>query len=275
MSVRASLCLPAVLIAGCVHGANDCAHTATREVAIDTAGLQRLAIAARAGDLAITGEPGLTQVVARGKACAGDAETLALVQLRESVAGGEATIAVDIPDGSGWGWRTSPYMDLEVRVPASLALDVRDSSGDATLRNIASATVQDSSGDLTISGVAGDLRVTDSSGDIDIRDVGGTVHVPSDSSGDIEIVEVEGDVRIEQDSSGDIEIRQVRGDATVGNDSSGDIVFDTIGGSARVDRDSSGSIRARDIGRDFTVERDGSGDIRHDGVRGTVRVPDN
>lgn len=272
MSLRACLCFPALLLAGCVPGV-DCSHTASREVAIDAAGLQRLTVAARAGDLDIRGEPGLTQAIASGRACAGDAETLARVQLRDSRSGDHATLAVEIPDGSGWGWRSSPTMDLIVRVPVSVALEVSDSSGDATIRDVASATVQDSSGDLTISGVAGDLRVTDSSGDIDIRDVGGTVHVPSDSSGDIGIVKVEGDVRIEQDSSGDVEVRQVRGDATVENDSSGDIVFETIGGSARVGRDSSGSIRARDVGRDFIVERDGSGDIRHEDVRGTVRVP--
>ncbi len=266
----------AVASAGCSSWAlGDCAQTGSRDLDLDAAGLRVLAISARAGDLEVRGEPGLDRVIASGKACAADEETLAKIRLVERRDGDRLEIAAELPEvESGWGWASSPTLDLVIRVPSRLALDVVDSSGDTSISDVSVTTVQDSSGDLRIARIAGTLDVSDSSGSIDIRDVAGDVRIPSDSSGDIAIENVEGNVLIDEDSSGSIVIRQVRGDAEVKIDSSGDIEFAMIGGSARVGTDSSGDISAVDIGRDFIVERDGSGGIRHDDVRGTVRIPE-
>lgn len=268
--------LLAVGTTGCSSwAAGNCAHTQPRDLDLDAAGVRMLVVTARAGSLDIQGESGLERVVVSGKACAGDAETLGAIRLVERRSGDRLEIAAEMPEiDRGWGWNSSPTLDIDIRVPSRLALDVTDSSGDTRIRDVSATTVQDSSGDLRITGIAGALSVTDSSGSIDIRDVAGDVRIPLDSSGDIAIANVEGSVLIEKDSSGSIAIREVSGDATVEIDSSGDIGFTAIGGSARVGTDSSGDIRADDIGRDFVVERDGSGDIRHDNVRGAVRLPE-
>lgn len=255
--------------------ASDCEYRDQRELDLDASGVTVLEVAAAAGSLEITGEPGLERIVVRGVACASDDDRLDAIRLVERREGDRVVVAAEMPEsGSGWFGNSYQRLDLNFRVPARMALEVSDSSGDASIRGVAAASVQDSSGDLDIRDIAGDLSITDSSGDIDVRGVGGGLRIPSDSSGDIEVAGVEGDVVIEHDSSGDIELREVRGSARVEVDSSGSIDFADIDGDAFVGTDSSGDITATRIGRDFTVQRDGSGSIRHRDVAGTVDVPD-
>lgn len=251
-----------------------CEHSAERNLDIDARAIDTLALSARAGELEIRGEPGLEQIVVRGRACASDAERLADIRLTERRDGATAVVAVEMPEQDG-GWFGNAYqrLDLEIVVPARLALDVADTSGDAGIRGVNRATVKDSSGDLEIEDIAGQLLLTDSSGDIDVRGAG-EVRVANDSSGDIDIADVSGSVAIDNDSSGDLIVRDVQGDARVDGDSSGDIRFADIGGSATVGNDSSGDIIADRIGRDFTVRNDGSGRIRHTDVQGQVSVPE-
>lgn len=271
--IRLALASFALTAAGCSYAWGDCDHTAPRDLDLDAAGLESLVVNARAGELDIRGEAGLDRVIVSGRACAGSADYLEQIRLLERRDGSRLTVAVEIPDSSGWGGDYG-WLDLKLRVPARLALEVSDSSGDTTIAGVAGAEVDDSSGDLRIADIAGDLSVEDSSGDIDIRTVAGHLTIPSDSSGDIRAEDITGNVAIADDSSGSIELRRVRGDATVDQDSSGDIRFVAIGGSARVGDDSSGSIEAEDVGRDFIVERDGSGGIEHSGVKGAVRIPE-
>ena len=93
----------------------------------------------------------------------------------------------------------------------------------------------DSSGDLEIDN-AGSVRVRDSSGDVGIGHVKGDVEVMADSSGDIEVRQVDGSVKIEQDSSGGIRVEDVRGNVTVDSDSSGDIYAGRVRGDFTVKR---------------------------------------
>lgn len=237
--------------------ADDCAFRAERTVDVDVQALATLRLDTGAGDLDVKGVPGLARIEVRGKACASDEATLAELQLTQQRQGDVATVATVIPDsGSGmklFGSRYA-YIDVEVRMPQALKLELRDSSGD-----------------IEIAGLRGGLDLTDSSGDIDLRDLGGAVRI-SDTSGDIEADGVEGNVTVDADSSGDIEIRNVRGDAYVRNDSSGDVKFRHVSGRARIDHDSSGDIVFDDIGGDAGVGSDSSGDIRADRVRGDFTV---
>lgn len=256
---------------------DDCEFTAKREIALDTKGLERLAVIAAAGDLDIRGEAGLTRATASGTACASTQALLDAVQLVQGGGNGPeadgSTIRVVTPEG-GWSWGdTYAYLDLAVRVPTTLALDVQDSSGDVAVENVAALNVRDSSGDLEIRGVRGAIRIDDSSGDVDVRDAGSVV-VGDDSSGDLEFSNIAGDAVVQSDSSGDIDFADIRGNARVDVDSSGDIVFERVQGSASVENDSSGSIRADVVGGDFIVRNDGSGGISHSDVAGRVDVPE-
>lgn len=252
------LVLMAALAAGSVQAWNPgCEYERELDITLSVAGSERLAITAAAGDLEVTGHAGTSEARVRGKLCSSEEEWLDQAKI-QAEGGREASIIVTLPDtAKGWNWLGSRYvyMDLEITVPAGLALEIRDSSGDMKIKGTGAVAVQDSSGDVDIEETSGDVTLDDSSGDIDLLAIGGNVTVRRDSSGDIEGRRIEGEVRVEKDSSGDIRFENVAGDLVVERDSSGDIVADSIGG-------------------DFRVLQDGSGEIRSSGVTGRVEIPD-
>jgi hypothetical protein len=259
--------------------ADDCAFHAERSLDIDASGIESLRLDTGAGDLVVEGVDGLARIELRGRACASEQGALDGIRFVESRDGAVARAATEIPDeGHDWSLFGSDYayMDVRVRMPAALKLELRDSSGDMELSRLAGGVeITDSSGDMDLRDIGADVAISDSSGDIDVRGVKGGVTVRSDSSGDIDIVEVDGDATVEEDSSGDIALGRIAGNAHVGGDSSGDIEFDDIGRDASVGKDSSGDIRADTIGGDFRVDRKsgGSDNIRHNGVKGKVSLP--
>ena len=234
--------------------ADSCRYEEPRGATIDAAGLERVVVDARAGSLAIVGKRGLAEVRAEGIACAGKRDHLESIRLVAQRTGTTATIEVEIPD-TDWSLFSgaSPRLDLEVEVPEGVALEVQDSSGAIEIRGVGSTEVRDSSGEIVVEDVSGDLRIEDSSGSIEVSDVSG-------------------DVRLE-DSSGGIEVRRVGGSVVVDRDTSGSIEVEHVQQNVLVRRDSSGSISVADIGGDFTVERDGSGSIRYEDVKGRVDIP--
>ena len=236
----------------------DCAFRADRSLDVDSKGLSVLKLDTGAGDLIVEGVAGLAKVELRGKACASSQELLDNMQFTQQREGATAIAATKIPDmGDNWslfGAGNYAYIDVHVRMPSGVKLDLRDSSGD-----------------LEVSGLTNGLDLKDSSGDIKLRDIVGAVNV-TDTSGDIEVKGIGGDFTVISDSSGDINVDDVKGSAVVQEDSSGDIVLRHVAGDARVDRDSSGDITFEDVGRDAVVGADGSGDITADGVKGNFTV---
>ena len=231
--VSALLLLAAAPAAGAAQSDD---YTAPREATASAAGANRVSVEARAGSLRIEGREGLTEVRARGTARASDRETLEDIELTVERDGGTVVVRVEMPDGRGVRFgRWTAMLDLVVEVPASAALDVRDSSGDAVVRGVASLDVQDSSGDLDIENIGGTLRVEDSSGGISVRDVRGDVRL-SDSSGEIEVSGVTGTVTVDHDSSGGIDVSGVDGDFVVRRDGSGGISYRDVKGSVDIPR---------------------------------------
>lgn len=276
--LRKILLLPLALAPLCAQ-ADDCRFSAERALDIDAAGLATFRLDTSAGELEVRAEEGLARIEVRGRACHSDEEGLAGIQLHQQRNGREATVGVVIPDAGSsaglWGSHHA-YMDVSVRMPAGVKLDLRDSSGELSVRGLrAGLELTDSSGAIELEDIAGGVEVSDSSGGIRARRIKGDFVVRSDSSGEIDIAEVDGNVLVREDSSGEIDIRDVTGNAEVERDSSGDITFDGIGGSVRVGSDGSGEIRADRVRGDFTVERKSNADgIRHSGVDGRVSLPD-
>jgi len=227
-----------------------CDTRADRSAEIDANGVDRVEIIAAAGDLEVTGQPGATRIVATGKACADDEDELSQIQLRTERDGSTVRVIAEIPTMDG----DVAYLDFRVTLPEHAVVDIKDSSGDVTVRQVASLSVRDSSGDVQIDGVSGEVTLEDSSGDLSVSNVG-DAHIVSDSSGDIDVTHAQS-VRIDVDSSGEIVVRDVKGDVTVGGDSSG-------------------SIEVSEVGGDFTVDHDGSGDIDYVNIGGKVRIPSN
>jgi hypothetical protein len=228
-----------------------CEHRAERRASLDTTGVARVVINARAGDLEVKPANGTT-LVAAGPACASSAKFLEQTDI--AVRREDDTLRVDVlvPDqmaGFGVFYAT---LDLTVDVPASLPIEITDSSGDLQAADVRVIKLTDSSGDIALRRLRADVEIWDSSGDLRVDDAAGQVQV-RDSSGDIVIVGAK-EVVIPSDSSGDISIQRVAG-------------------SVRIDQDSSGDIRVADVGRDFRLLGDSSGEVKVSGVRGEVHLP--
>jgi hypothetical protein len=267
MPIRTAFVVVSGLAASASFG-NDCKFTADRSAGLDLAGIERVVILTGAGDLDVRGSATAKRIELRGKACASSQEFLDGTNLKVRRDGNVATLETDIPEARS---RDHAWIDVDIALPASLPVEVTDSSGDSELRDLRTLQVQDSSGDLRIESIAESLDVRDSSGEI-VIDKAGSVKL-QDSSGNINVREVARDVEVSSDSSGDIEIRGVTGRVHIVQDSSGDIRVSQVKGSVEVEADSSGDIRVADIGGDFTVQDDGSGDVNYEKVTGRVSVP--
>jgi len=271
MPVKASTFLAAAIAVGFALpglSAGACPNSAARSAQLDAAGATKVVITAGAGELKVSGERGRTQLQANGQACGSTQALVDQIQLASRRDGGMLIIQA-IPPKSGMS--DGAALDLTVMLPDTLEVSIEDSSGDLVLQNVQSAVLTDSSGDLEVRDVAGDLTINDSSGEIEIARVAGNLSV-NDSSGDVEIEAVKGAVRIPVDSSGSIQIKNA-GSVHIITDSSGDISIEQVQGDVLVDNDSSGDIVVADIGGKFTVSNDGSGSIRLQHVAGAVSLP--
>src|SRR5882672_2854165 len=242
--------------------ADECKFTAERSGRISVEGAKRIEIRAGAGDLKVNGRRGASDISATGHACASTQELLDQVQLKVTRDGDVIHVDVQMPDLSliKLG-NTYATLDVIVDLPDNLPLLAVDSSGDATFQHLASGDISDSSGDLTISDVNGDLKVRDSSGDLEVERVAGNLQL-EDSSGDIEVDEVRGDVTVNADSSGSMTIEHIGKSVHVVQDSSGDIDIADVKGNVTIDSDSSGTVDVRKVGGNFTLGGKGSGEIK-------------
>jgi len=273
MRSRYWLILLALVPAAAMAWGEDCKLSAERTGGLDATGAEKVVIRAGAGSLKVTGVDS-PRVDARGKACANKQPLLDAIQISVRREGNVVLVETTLPQNdSGWSWGNNEYayLDIEIRLPSGLAVEAIDSSGDAWFADLKSLQVQDSSGELEVSRIAGALVVGDSSGDVEIRNAG-SVRL-QDSSGEVEIDEVRGDVEVIVDSSGNLRITRVGGKVDIDQDSSGNIRVEDVKGSVIVDSDSSGDIYAGRVGGDFTVGSDSSGSIEHESVNGRISVP--
>jgi DUF4097 and DUF4098 domain-containing protein YvlB len=262
------------LVASHVSLAEDCKLTAERTGQLAIAGAKRIAIEARAGDLTVKGRPGVSQVAAKGKACASDQTMLDRIQIEMRLEGEVLQVTARMPDITADDAPRNAYatLDLVVDVPDQLPLELIDSSGDMEVDGVAALDVTDSSGDIDISRVAGDLAVQDSSGDVEIDEVGKNLRI-RDSSGDVEVEDVHGNVEVESDGSGSLEFMRVGQNIRIGHDGSGDIRISNVKGDARVDSDGSGEVNVSDVAGSFTLGSKGSGSVDVADVGGAVNIP--
>lgn len=233
----------------------ECKYEREIERTVDVKEAELLDVRAGAGSLEIKGSD-RKDILVKATLCSSDDEVLAKMDVSSQVAAGLAQIKTEFP-GRNKNWLgnsdTQMGIDLVLEVPSSMKLDVADSSGEASISNVAWLKMVDSSGQLTIEDVSGDLSVVDSSGELKIKDIGGDALVT--------------------DSSGGLYVKNVKGDFTIDADSSGGIEIKGVGRNVLIKRDSSGSINVKNVGGDFTVGADGSGSITYDNVSGKVSLP--
>lgn len=252
--------------------AQDCEFSSDR-TANFTGSIKKVVISAAAGYLKVRSDAagGLN---AKGRACASSESLVGKITLESRREADIVYLTVMLPEGMGDVFSFGRYssLDLDVTVPMTAQLQIDDSSGDVELSEVGAASVTDSSGDLLLKNINGDLQVNDSSGEIRIISVSGNVTV-EDSSGGIDIEDVRADVKIVSDSSGDIAIAKVAGTVRVLDDSSGDINIREVKRDVTIDNDSSGDIKVSEVGGKLRVNADSSGSILHDRVAGGVSIP--
>ncbi len=219
--VRAPVAAAFALILGaCSFGSPSLQETRELELSVSPGG--ELTIEAGAGPLTVQGDDGDAIRVEAGiyQRSANDDYRLVLE------ADGEDGARL-VAEAASSMFGSSDYIDLSVRVPRSMNLRIDDGSGSIRITSIAGdveiedgsgsitaeelggdVRVEDGSGSISIEEVAGDVTIDDGSGSIDVRSVGGTVTV-SDGSGSI-TVENAGDFQLEEDGSGSVDLKDIR-----------------------------------------------------------------
>ncbi len=209
-------------------------YTDEKSLELDAAGIGALDIEAGAGSLVIRGVDGLDRIAVKATIAVSDADEADAVRfmnkkMKLSLEGrcDRAMLTADFDGGWGSGW-TDARIDLEVSVPADVALSIddgagsidvsdlvadlsiEDASGSIDVRNVASVVIEDGSGSIDVSEAAGDVTITDGSGSISVRSVAGSVTI-DDGSGSINVNDVEKDLIIVDDGSGGLSFADVRG----------------------------------------------------------------
>jgi hypothetical protein len=207
-------------------------------------GLRQLRVDSGAGRLKVTGVDSMTaievtaEIYARGESEKDMSDFIKdHVELSLEKRGDRAVLMSDIMSHFHWFFSGDAGINLTVRVPKSLALEIDDGSGEMTVEDIAAdVSIKDGSGGIRVERVAGDLRIEDNSGELQVEDVGGDVSI-DDGSGSMIVADVKGSVTIE-DGSGSIDIDRVGKDVIIEESGSGGVHIGKVDGRViRRDRD--------------------------------------
>jgi hypothetical protein len=135
---------------------------------------------------------------------------------------------------------TRPRIDVTVRVPSRLLLEVRDGPGEITIAGMrAATTVVDENEAIYIHDHHGNLNIYDGEGGIKLEDITGQIYV--------------------QDGQGDLSIENVVGNIDI-NDGIGSIVVKDIDGHVSI-HDGRGGVAAANITRGLTINDGRSGQL--------------
>lgn len=254
--------------------ATTCKHEADRSLDIDRAGLTALVAKNGSSDVRVRGVADIGRIEVRGRACASNPADLDRLKVEQRRDGDRLVLEIGRDTGmtiSLFG-SSYAYLDLEIRVPLDLAMEIDNGSGDIDVRDVARLRYDGGSGDLDLENIAGELDIEVGSGDIVGSNVG-PVNLRSISSGDVDLRKIGGDVTVGRVGSGDLDLRNISGSVNVERIGSGDVTVNDVQGSVTVDRIGSGDLRAAGVRGDLTVRSSGSGDVSHRDIGGKVDVP--
>lgn len=234
--------------------ADECRHSALRDLTLDLGGVHNVVFEVGPHDLKLDAAPNANGAL-HGRACASSAELLDTLLLSQHKDGDTLVVTMARRETGGSRLFQSRYARLQIKgsLPDNLALRVRVGSGDAEVSGAASLDATVGSGDLQARRIAGAVTAVVGSGDLRFERIG-SLDVGSVGSGDLVANRIGGDARIGSIGSGDAELREVGGNVDVGSVGSGDLDV----------RDVRGNLRVRTIG---------SGDVDHRGVEGTLDLP--
>ncbi len=223
-----------------------------KDLNLDAGEISNFEINCGSGYLKVTGISGLKQIEVHAvlEVNRGDADQVMAenVELSLEKRGGKAVLISRIK--SKRSFFGSSRINLEIRVPKQMALDIDDGSGLIEVFNVTgNIKLEDGSGSIVMENIGGDLDIDDGSGSIQLENVGGNLKL-EDGSGSIKVSKVAGNVDVE-DNSGSISLFDVNGSVTV-DDGSGGILIDGVE-------------------KDVYIKRAGSGGVSIKHVKGSVR----
>jgi DUF4097 and DUF4098 domain-containing protein YvlB len=170
------------------------------------------------------------------------------VKLKLEQDGKKARLISEIKSGfsvSSLFKRKEACINLDVRIPKNLDLEIDDGSGSIEVSNVnGNVEVDDGSGSIEIVNIKGWVNIDDGSGSTILENIGGKVKV-NDGSGTIKITDVGGDVDVD-DSSGTLSIYNIKGSVVV-DDGSGGIVIDGVDKDVYIKGAGSGSLSIRNV----------------------------
>src|SRR5581483_2595246 len=215
--------------------ATECKYSAERNFDVDPAGLRTLAFELGSSDLHARGVAGLAKIEVRGRACASEESRLAGLNVEQRRDGDRLVLVTHQAESQTFSLFGSnyAYIDLEVRLPATLPVEVRARSGDADIADVAALDFSSHSGDLVAHGIKGDMVVDVHSGDVRAEDIGS--------------------LAVRHAGSGDVTARNVHGEVTVGQVGSGDLVFDDVARSVHVGSVGSGDVTVNHAGGNVAI----------------------
>lgn len=141
----------------------------------------------------------------------------------------------------------SPMIHVTLTVPATLALELVDGSGNIDIR-----------------GLKSDVRIKDGSGNLSLD--GGMKVSIDDGSGNLRVANIEGKLNI-TDGSGDLEVSDAKGDMQI-QDGSGNIRITNAGGKVEL-TDGSGNIEVNGAA-ELVIHDAGSGNVRTSNIRSST-----
>ena len=234
--MRSFIAMFVIVAAAATAAADD--YIETRDLDLNVEGLDLLVINAGAGGLDVRGVAGQDSIVVRATIVIPDADEddgrdviERELKLDLQASGRKATLVSDFRK-SFWGFGSNGRVDIEVSMPPTLELRIKDGSGSIDVAN-----------------VTADVAIDDGSGSIDVNSVGNLII--DDGSGSIDVA----------DASGDVEI----------SDGSGSISVERVGGSVTID-DGSGGIRVHAVEQDLIIIDAGSGSVNYTEIRGRVET---
>lgn len=266
-----------LLLSGFAHAGPSCRFEAPRNATLDLAGIRTVAIQVHQHNIHLTGTTSPSGAV-HGRACASSQDLLAGLQIASHREGDRFVIEAKDANSTFHGFsffgNHYDYLDLQIDIPAGMAVEADVGSGDAWVNNVARLKSDVGSGDIDVVGVHGRFDAKVGSGDIRARDVGET-HVGAVGSGDFKVSQVRGDITLGSVSSGDFTADGVQGNVSIGSIGSGDATTRQVSGNVDVGSIGSGDLHVNGVGHDLHVASVGSGDVEQSGVAGKVNVPKN
>src|SRR5215472_13781105 len=150
-------CILGLLATHASAAAFECKFKAERPLDIDPAGLHALVLKLDSSDVRVRGVAGLAKVEVRGKACASQEDWLADLTVNQSREGDRVVVTTNQhrENTISLFHASYAYIDLDVRIPADLALQIQSNSGDADVADVATLDFSAHSGDLLANHITG------------------------------------------------------------------------------------------------------------------------